>query len=129
MNATQRLANYAVNLRYSEIPREAIDRAKACILDILAVSLYGSTKPWSRAVVAFVRASRAKGRSTVFGERWKATAAQATLVAARAPTAPWLTPSSSTTSVNPEPVSTLERLRFCPRWQWRKRQEPMVKRC
>ena len=79
MNATQRLANYAVNLRYSEIPSEVVDRAKACILDILAVALYGSTKPWSRAVVSFVRASRAKGRSTVFGERWKATAAQATL--------------------------------------------------
>jgi len=79
MNATQRLANYAVNLRYGQIPREVIDRAKACILDILSVSLYGSTKPWSRAVVSFVRASRAKGRSTVLGEQWQTNAGQATL--------------------------------------------------
>lgn len=79
MNATQRLANYAVNLRYGQIPRAVIHRAKDCILDILAVSLYGSTKPWSRAVVSFVRAARASGHSTVLGERWQANAAQATL--------------------------------------------------
>jgi 2-methylcitrate dehydratase PrpD len=79
MNATQRLAQYAVQLRYGQIPGEVIERAKACILDILAVSLYGSTKPWSRSVVSFVRAARAAGRSTVLGKRWKTNAAQATL--------------------------------------------------
>jgi 2-methylcitrate dehydratase PrpD len=79
MNATQRLANYAVNLRYRQIPRAVIERAKACILDILTVSLYGSTKPWSKAVVSFVRGSRATGRSTVLGQKWKANAGQATL--------------------------------------------------
>lgn len=79
MGATQILANYAVNLRHGQIPREVLDRAKACILDILAVSLYGSTKPWSRAVVSFVRASGANGRSTVLGQKWRANAAQATL--------------------------------------------------
>jgi 2-methylcitrate dehydratase PrpD len=79
MNATQRLAAYAVNLRYGQIPGAVIDRAKACILDILAVALYGATKPWSRAVVSFLRASGAHGRSTVLGEKWQANAAQATL--------------------------------------------------
>jgi 2-methylcitrate dehydratase PrpD len=79
MNATQRLAAYAVNLRYGQIPREVLDRAKACILDILAVSLYGSSKPWSRSVVSFVRGSGASGRSTVLGEKWLANPAHATL--------------------------------------------------
>jgi len=79
MNATQRLAQYAVKLRYGQIPAEVIERAKACILDILAVSLYGSTKPWSRSVVSFVRTARATGRATVLGEKWKTNAAQATL--------------------------------------------------
>jgi 2-methylcitrate dehydratase PrpD len=79
MNATQRLANYAVNLRYGQIPSEVIERAKACILDILTVSLYGSTKPWSKAVVSFVRGARATGRSTVLGQKWKTNAGQATL--------------------------------------------------
>src|SRR5262249_10659648 len=55
------------------------DRAKDCILDIFAVSLYGSTKPWSRTVADFVRDSGNHGNSTVFGTDWKAQAAQATL--------------------------------------------------
>ena len=45
MNATQRLARFALDLKYKQIPAAVIERSKACILDILAVSLYGSTKP------------------------------------------------------------------------------------
>ena len=54
MNATQRLARFALDLNYKQIPAEVIERAKACILDTLAVSLYGSTKPWSQTVSGFV---------------------------------------------------------------------------
>ena len=69
MNATQRLARFALDLKYKQIPAEVIDRAKACILDILAVSLYGSTKPWSRTVSGFVRDSAlATDCSGSFGE-------------------------------------------------------------
>ncbi len=79
MNATRRLAGYAVGLSYRSIPSEVIERAKACILDTLAVSLYGSTKPWSRAVSGFVRGAAARGAATVFGENFSAQPAQATL--------------------------------------------------
>ena len=79
MNATQRLARFALDLNYKQIPAVVIDRAKACILDTLAVSLYGSTKPWSRTVVEFLRDSGNQGDSTIFGAGWKAQAAQATL--------------------------------------------------
>jgi 2-methylcitrate dehydratase PrpD len=79
MNATQRLARFAVDLSYKQIPKEVIERSKACILDTLAVSLYGSTKPWSRTVSGFVRDSGMRGRSTVLGERFSAQPGQATL--------------------------------------------------
>ncbi len=79
MNATQRLARYALELNYRQIPTAVIDRAKACTLDTLAVSLYGSTKAWSRIVSEFVRDTGVTGHSTVLGESWKAQAAQATL--------------------------------------------------
>jgi 2-methylcitrate dehydratase PrpD len=79
MNATQRLARFALDLTYKQIPAAVIDRAKACILDTFAVSLYGSTKPWSRTVSSFVRDSGLRGRSTVLGENWKAQPAQASL--------------------------------------------------
>ena len=79
MNATQRLARFAVDLKYRQIPAEVIEHAKACILDTLAVSLYGSTKPWSRTVSEFIRDAGARGRSTVMGENFSAQPAQATL--------------------------------------------------
>ena len=79
MNATQRLARYALDLNYRQIPTAVIERTKACILDTLAVSLYGSTKPWSQIVSEFVRDTGITGHSTVLGESWKAQAAQATL--------------------------------------------------
>jgi 2-methylcitrate dehydratase PrpD len=79
MNATQRLAHFALDLNYRRIPAQVIDRAKACILDTLAVSLYGSTKPWSQTVIEFVRDSGSQGDSTVLGANWKTQAAQATL--------------------------------------------------
>ncbi len=79
MNATQRLARFAVELNYRQHSDEVIERAKACILDTLAVSLYGSTKPWSRIVSGFIRESGLRGRSTVFGRKFFAQPAQATL--------------------------------------------------
>lgn len=79
IGATQRLARFAVDLSYRQIPPEVIERAKDCILDTMAVSLYGATKPWSRSVIELIRDAGINGRSTVFGEGWKARAAQATL--------------------------------------------------
>ena len=79
MNATQRLARFAIELNYRRIPKNVIERAKACILDTLAVSLYGSTKPWSRIVSGFIRDSGLRGHSTVLGENFFAQPAQATL--------------------------------------------------
>lgn len=79
IGATRLLARYAVNLRYRQIPPEVISRVKACVLDTLAVALYGSTKPWSRSVTDFIRSLGLKGRCTVFGESWRAQAPQAVL--------------------------------------------------
>ena len=79
IGATQRLAGYAVDLRYRDIPPEVIARAKDCLLDIVTVCLYGSTKPWSRKVVRFVGGLGRSGTSTVMGERWRAPAHLAAL--------------------------------------------------
>jgi 2-methylcitrate dehydratase PrpD len=80
MNATQQLAKFANQLTYSRIPAEVIERAKACILDTLAVSFYGSTKPWSKTVGEFIRTSGRPGNSTVLGMNLRAQAADATFV-------------------------------------------------
>lgn len=77
--ATRALARYASRLRFNQIPPEIFERAKACILDTLFVAAYGSTKPWSRAVVDHVRSLRGKGSASVLGEKWKAPPPQAAL--------------------------------------------------
>ena len=79
LGATRQLARYAVGLRFSQIPTEVIMRAKACLLDTLAVSLYGSTKPWSRAVIDHVRGFGTGGPATVFGAGFKSQPSLATL--------------------------------------------------
>jgi 2-methylcitrate dehydratase PrpD len=79
MNATPRLARFALDLNYRQIPAPVVDRVKACVLDTLAVSMYGSTKPWSHIIVDFIRDSGNQGSSTILGANWKAQAAQATL--------------------------------------------------
>jgi 2-methylcitrate dehydratase PrpD len=76
---TRILARYAANLRYRDIPPEVISRAKDCLLDTVAVSLYGSTKPWSQSVVEFVKGLGLSGRSTVVGDRRQAPAHLAAL--------------------------------------------------
>ncbi|MDH3446443.1 MAG: MmgE/PrpD family protein, partial [Deltaproteobacteria bacterium] len=77
--ATSVLARYAVDLRYRELPSEVISRAKDCLLDILTVSLYGSTKPWSKHVVQHIKSMGLAGRSTVLGNQRRAPAHLAAL--------------------------------------------------
>jgi 2-methylcitrate dehydratase PrpD len=79
IGATRQLAHYAVNLRYHDIPPEVISRAKDCLLDIVTVALYGSTKPWSRTVVQFVKDQGLSGRATVLGENRRVPAQLAAL--------------------------------------------------
>ncbi len=79
IGATRQLARYAVDLRYRDIPPEVISLAKDCLLDIVTVALYGSTKPWSQTVVQFVKDQGLSGRSTVLGENRRSPAHLAAL--------------------------------------------------
>ena len=63
---TVRLAEYACGLRYEEIPPEALQRAKDCIADTVAVILFGAQFPWSKLMIAEAR-QMGTGRSAVLG--------------------------------------------------------------
>ena len=125
IGATQSFARFAVNLSHRQILPEVIDRAKVCILDTLAVALYGSTKPWSQSVIEFIRSSGAKGRSTVLGEGWKAQAPQATL--ANGVMDDVCRFCSVTTSS--EPASIRGRSLSCSLSRWRRRKRSTARRC
>jgi 2-methylcitrate dehydratase PrpD len=66
-NETVRLAEYAAGLRYEDIPRDVVERAKDCITDTVAVIVLGIGLPWSRIVAAYAQRIGAGGRSRILG--------------------------------------------------------------
>jgi 2-methylcitrate dehydratase PrpD len=65
--AAQTLAAYATSLKYDEIPAEVIARAKACMIDTIAVASFGASLPWCRIVNDYANANGASGKSSVLG--------------------------------------------------------------
>ena len=64
---TVTLAQYAVGLRYEDIPAPALQRAKDCITDAVGTIIYGADLPWSRMIIDYVRATSGGGRSQILG--------------------------------------------------------------
>lgn len=53
-SATRQVAEFAVGLRYEDLPDDIIANAKRCILDGLGCGVYGADKPWTRSVARVV---------------------------------------------------------------------------
>jgi 2-methylcitrate dehydratase PrpD len=64
---TARLAEYAVRVRYEEIPAEVLQRAKDCIADTVAVILFGAQFPWSKIIITQARQMGTGGECAVLG--------------------------------------------------------------
>src|ERR1700680_1757365 len=64
---TTRLAEYAVGLRYEEIPAEVLQRAKDCIADTVGTILFGSQFPWSKMIIAQARRMGTGGSCAILG--------------------------------------------------------------
>ncbi|MFQ5682690.1 MAG: MmgE/PrpD family protein [Candidatus Binatia bacterium] len=54
-STTATLAQFVSQLCYEKIPSDVIFHAKVCILDALGCALYGSTLPWGKTVIDFVK--------------------------------------------------------------------------
>ena len=65
--AARTLSEFAIRLRYEDIPEAARERARQCIIDTVGAALFGSTLPWSRIVAGHARACGGTGFSRVFG--------------------------------------------------------------
>src|SRR5260370_15410410 len=48
---TTRLAEYAVRLRYKDIPSNVLQPAKDCIADTVATILFGAQVPWRQMIM------------------------------------------------------------------------------
>ena len=66
-NETAQVADYAVALRYDDIPGDVVERAKQAIADTIASIVYGHQLPWSRIIAALAERTGAGGRSRVLG--------------------------------------------------------------
>lgn len=64
---TVKLAEYASQLRYEDVPAPVVRRIKDCITDTVATILYGGKLPWSRIVIAHAQRTGPAGRSHILG--------------------------------------------------------------
>jgi aconitate decarboxylase len=71
-STTRMLAEFAVGLRYEDLPEDIIANAKRCILDSLGCGLYGSTKPWSQSVARVVKSLGQAQKVSVWGMKLRA---------------------------------------------------------
>jgi len=64
---SQTLAQFAVDLRYEDIPESIVAVARNALIDSVGVMVFGSTLPWSRIVIDYATAYGAAGTSTIMG--------------------------------------------------------------
>jgi aconitate decarboxylase len=64
---TRRLAEFACNLTFEELPDAVIQKLKLHILDALGAALYASTMPWCRMVREVLAREGGKKEATVWG--------------------------------------------------------------
>jgi 2-methylcitrate dehydratase PrpD len=75
------LAEFAAGLKFADIPPPVIATAKACIIDTIAVALFGSRLPWSRSVEDYARHVGAVGKSSILGPSFPKVSAPAAALA------------------------------------------------
>ena len=77
-DVTRTLAEFALNLTYNEIPKEVIDHAKTCLLDLFGSAFAAIGRPISTAAATFSEAASGAGRSTRWDTGKKTTLLSAT---------------------------------------------------
>lgn len=77
MDVTARLARFATDLNFENIPPKAVEITKIAVRDCLGVALAGSREEDARICAELVRQENAKQETTVIGQGFKSSALQA----------------------------------------------------
>lgn len=77
---TQPLASFAAGLNHNDMPSEAREVARQCLLDVLGVTLAATNEPLVQMLTAEAEEAGGAPQSTVIGKSFKTSAAQAALV-------------------------------------------------
>ena len=65
--ASQTLAQFASGLTFEQIPPEAVERAKDCLIDTVGACVLGAQMPWTQTVIDYAKRNSAEGGSNVIG--------------------------------------------------------------
>ncbi len=79
-NATHDLAKFGSQLKYEDIPRDAVNRIKLSVLDSIGCCLFGATLPWTRKVADLAAHEGARPVASVMGMGKKTSVSLAVLV-------------------------------------------------
>src|SRR5688500_3269596 len=77
---TEQLAAHTAAMRFVDIPPEAIEKAKDCVLDQIGVELIGSTLAWNKIAYRYVSEMGGRGESTIINYGDKTPALDAAFV-------------------------------------------------
>lgn len=66
--AAEVYADFALNLRYADVPDDIVTKARHCLVDALGCALFGRTLPWSRIVLAEAVETGSGGPCRIPGE-------------------------------------------------------------
>jgi len=69
---TSQVAEFAVGLRYEDLPEDTIVSAKRCILDSLGCGVFGSPKPWTQSVARAVESLGQAKSASAWGMKLRA---------------------------------------------------------
>ena len=71
-STTRMLADFAVGVRYEDLPADIVANAKRCVLDSLGCGIFGSPKPWTQAVSRVVEKLGQRQGASAWGQRLRA---------------------------------------------------------
>ena len=77
---TEAIASFVSELEYDAIPKEAIDRVKRQILDVIGVAVAGSTQQVGKLAARFVQKTGGTSDCTVWGTELRTSPPQAAFV-------------------------------------------------
>ncbi len=77
---TKLLADYAMGLEFADLPEEAIEAAKHCLLDWFGVAIAGRAEPLAQILIEQAMADGASEQATIVGDGRKVSTAQAALI-------------------------------------------------
>ena len=77
---TKRLAKFAYDLKYKDIPKDAINHLKLCILDTLGCGIFGSTTRGGMILADYIHSLDKNKESTIWGTKFRSASSNAALV-------------------------------------------------